>query len=158
MPRLSTTGWIMPRQTVTLFPDSAFYLDPLDKSLVAWEPGQPCHISSHILDTDGIQDDDIHAMSFPRLHPLLVGYARRYIDEQDDSSMIAAEQLVDGMDVDAPWCDRHLSRESAAVVALITNLVQTKTSRLDDFSGYEVTCFIKDSEAARHVRSIPGYS
>ncbi|EPE06099.1 hypothetical protein F503_02928 [Ophiostoma piceae UAMH 11346] len=163
MPRLSTTGWLAPTQFVCLFPDEFFHLEPLEKSLVAWEqpasPGrEPCYyISEHMLDTDGLRASDIRSLSLPRLSRLLVGFARRYLDQKDDTAMIAAEQLVDGMDVDESWCARHLRGESQSVISLIRGLVQGKASRLDDFSDYHVTCFLKDEAVARLVRGIPGY-
>lgn len=103
-----------------------------------------------------MSEEHVRSLPFPRLPSLLIGYARRYVESQDDPSMIAAEQLVDGMDLDEAWCKRHLNGVEPGVVDVIVDRVQTKHQRLDDFSENTVTCYVKDEEAAALIRQIYG--
>lgn len=78
------------------------------------------------------------------------------MESQDDPSMIATEQLVDGMDLDEAWCHLHLAGVESGVVDLILERVQTKHQRLDDFSESTVTCYVKNEDEAILVRQICG--
>jgi len=106
---------------------------------------------------DLIPPTEIHQLPMPRLPVLLVGLCRRFLELHDDVAMIAAEQLVDGMDLEEDWCDRNLSNVSSAVLETASRLVSGKSSRLDDFSKNTVTCFIANKDGAESVRGIPGY-
>jgi hypothetical protein len=70
--------------------------------------------------------------------------------------MIAAEQLVDGMDLDSGWCTRNLGI-SVEMHQLVNGLIASKKSRIDDFSGNTVTCFIANVEEVARLRLILGY-
>lgn len=155
MPRLRTTGWMNPMQTIVLFPATVFGLDPIEKSIVKVVPASESQFSKQILDY--MDEADIIQLPMPRLAPLLIGLAQRWLEQGDDVAMIALEQLVDGMDIDDPWCDRNLGGEAPRVRSLVTAVIGSKKSRIDDFSGNKVTCFIKDEEETRHMRQIPGF-
>lgn len=108
--------------------------------------------------TDIIPVVDVNQLPMPRLPSLFAGFCQRFLDTQDDAAMIAAEQLVDGMDLDEGWVERNLGGiASPKVFQLATKLVAEKRSRIDDFSENNVTCFIADDTEAKRVRQIPGY-
>jgi hypothetical protein len=152
LPHLRTTGWVYPSQTLIIFPAAFSRLDPIEKVLVRIPKDRNIHISKEIED---LTEDDITKLPLPRLAPLLNGLGRRYLDTADDVSMIALEQLVDGMNPDERWVQDNLVSDSA-VTALVMGLVRDKKSRIDYFSENKVTCFIKDEEEAGKVRLIPG--
>jgi hypothetical protein len=69
---------------------------------------------------------------------------------------IAAEQLVDGMDLDEMWCREHMPGPDSKELAYAVTLVEGKNSRIDDFSPNSVTCFIPNKVEAQRVLLIPG--
>ena len=159
MPRLETTGWLEPPQALCLFPDDLLYLGPLESALVpAQEPGTPRHISEHVLEYTRLGEFDAQAVRVPRLQPLLLGFARRYLEHKDDMARIAVEQLVDGMDVDIVWCHRHLAGADQAAASLIETLVRDKHGRIDYFCENSATCFVKDQEESERLHTIIGYN
>lgn len=103
-----------------------------------------------------VPKEHVLSLPFPRLPPLLTGYARRYVESHDDPSMIATEQLVDGMDLDEAWCKKHLASVESEVVDVIMDRIRSKSQRLDDFSENTVTCYVKDADEATLVRRIRG--
>ncbi|POS73989.1 hypothetical protein DHEL01_v207612 [Diaporthe helianthi] len=147
-PRLKTTpGWTHPVLHLVIFPSEDFGLDGSGSSCIRWTDGKDSgHVSHQILDT--VPEEHVRSLPFPRLPPLLIGYARRYVESQDDPSMMATEQLVDGMDLDEAWCAQHLSGVEPRVVDVIVDRVQTRHQRLDDFAENTVTCYVKDEEQA----------
>jgi hypothetical protein len=112
-------------------------------------------ISKQILDLCG--PEEVRFLPVPHLAPYLVGLCSRYLEFEDDIAMIAAEQLVDGMDIDQDWCTNHLKGANSNVCQLVARLVAGKESRLDDFNGNKITCFIADEAEAESVKLIPGY-
>lgn len=64
------------------------------------------------------------------------------------------EQLVDGMDLDEEWCMSNLSGAEPEVLNLAKTLIFKKPSRIDEFSGNIVTCFVADRDEADRVRRI----
>lgn len=132
-------------------------LCPLEKILIPMNRlsgVSPPTFSKEIVD---IAAEDVLHWPMPCLEPLLAGLCKRYLDSQDDVAMIGAEQLVDGMDLDIPWCERNLASAGPLVMELARNLVTGKASRIDYFSDNKVTCFIKDEEEAHYIRKIRGY-
>ena len=146
---------------VVLFSDQSCHLDPLSKNLIS---RQECHesigYSKEILDS--FSAAQIAMLPFPRFTPFLVGCCRTYVETKEPTAAIAAEGLVDGMNIDEEWCKvAHLSvtthtRDDELKFAL--GLVQGKSSRIADFQPNEVTCFIVDDEEAQRMKSIPGFA
>ncbi|KAK2613105.1 hypothetical protein N8I77_000034 [Diaporthe amygdali] len=155
-PRLKTAaGWTYPTLHLIIFSSEDFGLDSSGSNRIQWADGEDDgHISPQLLDT--VPKEHVRSLPFPKLPPLLIGYARRYVESQDDPSMIATEQLVDGMDLDEAWCELHLHGVESGVVDVIMERVRTKSQRLDDFSESTVTCYVKDEDEAILVRQICG--
>lgn len=151
--RLRTTEWTTVSQHFFIYSDETFGLDPLEANIVVVP--ESAVASPQIVDSLG--DTISSGLRFPRLPALFRGLSRKYLNTGDDMAMIAIEQLVDGMDLDQEWCDRHLSSAETAVLELAAKLVRHKTSRLDDFNGNEVTCFVATREEAERLRGIIGY-
>lgn len=141
-----------------IFTDKSYGLNPLLKHIVSREriPSNPGY-SDQIIDL--VPADGINQLPMLRLPSLFNGLCQRFLDTQDDVSMIAAEQLVDGMDLDEGWCDRnlHLLNASPEVLNLAVRLIEGKSSRVDDFSEGAVTCFVANREEVERLRRIPGY-
>ena len=57
---------------------------------------------------------------------------------------MAAEALVDGMNLDEEWCRASLPATQSDELNFALRLVRGKGSRIADFSPNEVTCFIAD--------------
>lgn len=72
-------------------------------------------------------------------------------------AVIAAESLVDGMDLDEDWCMVHLEFTEKKALDLALSLVAGKRSKISDFSTNKVTCFIPSPAEAHRVQKIPGY-
>lgn len=153
-PHLRTTGWVYPPQTVVIFPAALFGLDPIDKVIIQPTNNPTVHISKEV---SGLSREDIANLPLPRLAPLIAGLAKRYLDTADDMSMIAVEQLVDGMNLDECWVQKHLGDYDPAPGTLVMGRVRSKKSRIDYYSENEITCFVRDEEEAKNVRSIPGF-
>ncbi|KAK3303711.1 ser/Thr protein phosphatase [Chaetomium strumarium] len=138
--------------TIIIFSASFFGLDPIKEVLVQPFADRDVYISK---ETQGLSRDDLTHLRLPRLAPLIGGLAKRYLDTRDDVSMIALEQLVDGMNPDESWVQQYLEGAEPAVRALVMDLVRDKKSRIDYFSDNQVTCFIKDEkEAANQERRL----
>ncbi|KAF2759374.1 hypothetical protein EJ05DRAFT_344187 [Pseudovirgaria hyperparasitica] len=155
-PRLRTSSWIAPTCTFVILSDTSHHLAPLEKHIISQESklSNPTY-SSQLLDM--ISTDDINSLPLPKLSSLFSGLCQRYVQTKDDVAMIAAEQLVDGTDMNEMWCLRHLNGASLEVRALASRLIDEKPCRLDAFSGYSVTCFIADSAASDRIKRLPGY-
>jgi hypothetical protein len=155
-PRFQSSSWIYPPSTIVILADKIYGLNPISKNVLSRDKASSIpSYSSQIVDL--IPPTDIHQLPMPRLPVLLVGLCRRFLESHDDVAMIAAEQLVDGMDLDEGWCDRNLSSVSSEVLEIASKLVAGKASRLDDFSENTITCFIANKDEAERVRGIPGY-
>lgn len=87
-----------------MFSAPFFGLDPIQDVLIQRTAGQKAHISKEIMDSTS---ENIVKLSLPRLPPLLKGLAKRFLKTGDDVAMIAVEQLVDSMNLDA-WVERNL--------------------------------------------------
>jgi len=155
-PRLRSLSCISPPSTFVILADKSYGLHPLMKNAVSHErTPRNVQYSSQIMDL--IPATDLTSLPIPRLPPFFIGLCQRYIDSHDDIAMIAAEQLVDGMDLDEAWCSRNLQNASQEVYQLATRLVEGKDSRLDDFSENTITCFISNAGEAKRLKQIPGY-
>jgi hypothetical protein len=71
-------------------------------------------------------------------------------------SAIAAEQLVDGMNLDEDWCSNHISQERHKELNFALQLVAGKDSRISDFTTNTITDFIASQEEAEMLHKIPG--
>ncbi len=69
---------------------------------------------------------------------------------------MAAEQLVDGMDLTHEWCRLHLSTYQAAELKFAVTLVEGKGSRVADFN-MDLDRLLKSEDDARsRFSSVPG--
>jgi hypothetical protein len=149
-----TTGWIYPAQTIVIFPASFFGLDPIEGVLIPPSVDRRVHFSKEIPD---LSREDIAALPLPRLAPLLVGLAKRFLETKDDVAMIAVEQLIDGMNLDENWAAKNVENSNAKLLDLIMGQIGSKKSRIDYFSDNKITCFISNEEEAESIRLIPGF-
>jgi hypothetical protein len=141
---------------VVLFTDKHCHLDPLQQHIVfQGEIQNAAGYSREIIDS--ISPDQIASLPFPRLAPFFKGFCSTYIATQEGTAAIAAELLVDGMDVDEEWCHAHLSTLERDELNFALRLVRGKRSRIPDFSSNEVTCFITDYTEAWQLQKVPGF-
>lgn len=141
---------------VVLFTDKYCHLDPLRKNVVSCNGHRkPARYSQEILDS--LLPDQVALLPFPRFDPFFKGLCRTYIATLEVTAAIAAELLVDGMDIDEDWCHHHLSPSENGELSFALRLVRGKGSRIADFSLNKVTCFIPDRQEARRVQKIPGF-
>ncbi|KAG5979699.1 hypothetical protein E4U55_004856 [Claviceps digitariae] len=155
IPRVRTTSWCLP-QTMLIFNGSFFGFESIEDVRVppfVSTGEQKIHTSKELR----LSQSDLASLPFPRLAPLLKGVARRWLDSKDDIAMIAVEQLVDGMDIDEAWLQKHLGGCDAPVLDLVRDRIKSKKSRIDYFMDHKITCFVFDEEEAQKVRRIPGY-
>jgi hypothetical protein len=141
---------------VVLFTDTYFHLEPLRKHVVFRDEHQyMAEYSQEVLDS--ISADQVAALPFPRFEPFFKGLCRTYTKTLEVTAAIAAEFLVDGMDIDEEWCYAHISTSEIDELNFALRLVRGKGSRIADFSSNEITCFIPDYQKAQRVRKIPGF-
>lgn len=140
---------------VILFPDSAFHLNlsPQSTSPLV-EFGEGAEHSREILDL--FPASELSSLPIPRLPLLFTGLCRRYLESGDPISAIAAEQLVDGMDLDGNWCKTIFPAERSQELDFAFALVKGKRSRISEFSSNVVSCFIVSEEEAQRIKKIPG--
>jgi hypothetical protein len=106
--------------------------------------------------TDLVPASSVTSLPMPRLAPLFEGFCRKFCDTRDDLSAIAAEQLVDGMNLDEDWCSNHISPERHKELNFALKLVAGKDSRISNFTTNTVTGFIASKEEAERLHRIPG--
>lgn len=99
--------------------------------------------------------ETIKRTPIPNLHSLIQYYCGLYLDSGDDMHRIRLEQLVDGMNVDRQWCEKNITDKTHS--DLVVGLADSKSSRIDEFTGNLVTCFIPNQEDAKRVARIPGF-
>ncbi|KAF2459394.1 hypothetical protein BDY21DRAFT_408775 [Lineolata rhizophorae] len=145
-----------PPAHVVLFSAASMRLDPIKERVVPRELHSPAaQYSREILES--LAAPDLQSVDFPRLAPFFAGLCRRWLDASDGVARIAAEQLVDGMDLDEAWCRRNLlPSESSACVQFALELVSDKKSRVDHFVDHAITCFVGDKDEVEKLRKIPG--
>lgn len=141
---------------IVLFTDKYYHLDPLREHIVPGEEHQNAgEYSREILDS--VSADQIVALPLPQFAPFFKGLCRKYIETQEVTAAIAAELLVDGMNLDEEWCQLHFHASESDELNFALGLVDGKSSRIDDFSSNQVTCFIADQEEAQQIQRIPGF-
>jgi hypothetical protein len=70
----------------------------------------------------------------PKLAPFFKGLCRKYCESHDIVFAIAAEALIDGMDLDESWCRMNLDVTRPEELEFALKLVEGKHSRISDFS------------------------
>ncbi|KAK2762722.1 hypothetical protein FQN54_000896 [Arachnomyces sp. PD_36] len=143
---------------IVLFTDVYCHLNPLEEHIITPQEHQrrkECY-SKEILDS--FSADQIATLPLPRFASFFTGFCRTYIETLEVTAAIAAELLVDGMNIDEIWCRKNLqARGQSTELNFALRLVQGKDSRIADFTPNEVTCFIVDSLEATRVQKIPGF-
>lgn len=147
-----------PASYVVLFTDVYCHLEPLDEHIIS--PPEHQHrkryYSKEVLDS--LSADQIGTLPFPQFAPFFRGLCSTYVETQEVTAAIAAELLIDGMNVDEVLCRGWIdASEQSAVLDFALVLVGGKKSRISDFTPNEVTCFIVDCQEARRIRNIPGF-
>ncbi|ORY64899.1 uncharacterized protein BCR38DRAFT_408659 [Pseudomassariella vexata] len=103
-PRVQTICWAYPLQTIMIFPAAFLYLDPIEEVPILTFANRKVHISKEIPD---FGQEDITNLLLPRLVPLLRGLTKGFLNTGDDVTMIAVEQVVQGMNLnDEAWPKR----------------------------------------------------
>ena len=141
---------------IVLFSDKGLHLDPLsDNTLCSEDHQHSSEYSREIFDLLSI--DEVVKFPFPRFVPFFAGLCEMYVDAREVMAMIAAEALVDSMNLDEKWCRDRLQNINPEIVDIALGLVSGKHSRISDFSPNQVTCYVPDTEEALRVRRIPGF-
>ena len=144
-----------PLSFIVLFPDQQLGLEPLQKTIISTSKhSQHAAYSQHILDI--IPAETLVSIPMPSLIPFFRGLCKNYCETKEAVYAIAAEQLVDGMDLDEAWCREHMPGPDSKELAYAMELVEGKNSRIDYFSPNAVTCFIPNRVEAQRVLLIPG--
>ncbi|KAF2461591.1 hypothetical protein BDY21DRAFT_418604 [Lineolata rhizophorae] len=137
-PQVRTTCWTYPLQVIIIFPAAFFGLDPIERQGDRGPESRGyCQLAVASSGTA------------PR------GLAKRFLDTRDDVSMIAVEQLVDGMNLAEAWVEKNLRDSDGS--DLLMQQIRGKKSRIDYFSENKITCFISDKEEAENMRLIPEF-
>lgn len=141
---------------IVLFTDKYHHLDPLSEHIVSREEHQNAgEYSREILDS--VSADQIAALPLPQFTPFFKGLCRKYIETQEATAAIAAELLVDGMDLSKEWCQLYFYASESDEFAFALRLIIGKSSRIDDFSSNQVTCFIAEQGEAQRIQKTPGF-
>ncbi|EEH39148.1 hypothetical protein PAAG_01610 [Paracoccidioides lutzii Pb01] len=144
---------------VVLFTDAYYHLNQLEQNIIPPQEhkGRQEYYSKEILDS--VAADQVATLPLPRFAPFFTGFCRMYIKKQEATAAIAAEMLVDGLDIDEAWCRKRLSApEYVAELKFALGLAEWNWSRISDFTPNEVTYFIVNRQEAQRVRQMPGFS
>ena len=144
-----------PSSYVVLFPDDCLGLAPLKKNILHPKRDEDGAEYSREI-SDVIPASKIAETPIPLLGPLFSGQCSRYLETNYPMLAIAAEQLVDGMDLDEEWCKQHMSASTPETLSFALTLVAGKASRIDYFSSNTVTCFIPDEQERQRLLRVPG--
>ncbi|KAI9676670.1 MAG: hypothetical protein M1829_002988 [Trizodia sp. TS-e1964] len=140
---------------VILFSDTFCHLAPLQKNVIpSKEYQQGAEYSRELMDL--VPVSLIPKLRLPRLAPLFEACCRKYCETREDMSAIAAEQLVDGMNLDEDWCRKNMSPARLEELNFALKLVAAKKSRISAFTHNIVTDFIATSEEAERLLRVPG--
>jgi hypothetical protein len=140
-----------PSFRVILFPDDCLGLAPLKKHILRAKRHEDGAEYSHEI-SDIIPSSKVSETPIPLLGPFFSGQcARYYLETKDIIFAMAAEQLVDGMDLDEEWCKQHMSTSTPETLSFALTLVAGKASRIDYFSSNTVTCFIPDEQERQRL-------
>jgi len=149
-----------------IYPDTAWYLNPLPESIVPpeWHSHRPFY-SKEIRADFGV--DNLRSLPFPKLPNYFRGLCKRLrasesvaimgeIDGAGANAKAAIYWLIDGMDLDQVWAEEYLATLETNVQIFIKSKIDSKRARLDSFSDNIVTTCIATEEEASCVRHIPG--
>jgi hypothetical protein len=140
---------------VVLFPDDRLGLAPLRKNILHQKRHEDgAEYSREILDV--IPASKIAGIPIPLLGPFFSGQCAGYLGTNHPMFAMAAERLVDGMDLDEEWCRQHISASASETLSFALTLVAGKASRIDYFSSNTVTCFIPDEQERQRLLRVPG--
>ena len=140
---------------VVLFPDDRLGLAPLKKNILHLKRHEGGAEYSREI-SDIIPAGNIAETPIPLLRPFFSGQCARYLETNHPMFAIAAEQLVDGMDLDEEWCKQHMSANTPETLSFALALVAGKASRIAYFSSNTVTCFIPDEQERQRLLRVPG--
>ncbi|OJJ95466.1 hypothetical protein ASPACDRAFT_47821 [Aspergillus aculeatus ATCC 16872] len=118
------------KMTIVIFSDAHFHLSPLEHNLVPCDGGPLTSYSREILDV--VPVDEMQHFPVPCLRPYVIGLCRRYFENHDAMARIAAEQLVDGMNLDEEWIRTNLREAPLKARELMIMLMAEKSSRMDN--------------------------
>lgn len=141
---------------LVLFPDTYFYLAPLDQNVInlTMAPNHGAY-SPQILDV--VPRSELKDLPLPLLPPFFIGLCRRFFESGDDMARIGAEQLVDGMKVDEKWVRFNLSSVPPEVRYLANTLVSDRPSSSKDGSGeFRMPSSAAGDMEREALRLIPG--
>ena len=99
---------------------------------------------------------DLDNIPVPLLGPFFAGQCRKYLELRHATFAMAAEQVVDGMDLDKAWCEQHMRDATPEELNFAFDLVAGKASRIDYFWPDKITCFIDTEEERQRILKIPG--
>jgi hypothetical protein len=144
-----------PNMQLTLLLDEVYGFQSLDTTTIPDDrQHSDSYYSKEILDV--LSPDAVASLPFPSLGAFLRGLCSRYIQSRDVVYAMAAEQLVDGMDIDTAWCHVHLAHLSHVEQQFASDMIAGKRGRMDDFSENKITCYVADIQDATNIRQIPG--
>ncbi|ERF74383.1 hypothetical protein EPUS_02070 [Endocarpon pusillum Z07020] len=144
-----------PNIQLTLLLDEVYGFQCLENTIIPDDrQHSDSYYSKEILDV--LSPDAIASLPFPSLGAFLGGLCSRYIKSRDVVYAMAAEQLVDGMDIDTAWCHVHLAHLPPVEQKFASDLVAGKRGRMDDFSENKITCYVVDIQDSTNIRRIPG--
>lgn len=98
----------------------------------------------------------LSSINFPRLSSFLEGLIRRYYATDDYNFGISAEQLVDGMDIDVAWCQKHIDASRQKEYEFALQLVKSKRDRVPPMYPDWITCYIDSVRDGMRIQMIPG--
>ncbi|PGH05957.1 hypothetical protein AJ79_06646 [Helicocarpus griseus UAMH5409] len=145
---------------IVLFTDRYCHLEPFSRNIVS----QQEHDRQDAKDAyskgilDSMSAEQVATLPFPKFAPLFVGFCRTYIETQEVTAAIAAELLVDGMNIYEEWWRARFDASQSGLLNFALRLVEGKASRIADYTPNEVTCFVVDQKEAQRIRMIPGFS
>ena len=141
---------------LSVIPDTFFNQHPILKSTIR-DHHSASHYSAELSDLF-LDSAQLASIPLPRLAPFLTSLFSKFIESDYSDYNLAswAQMLIDGVDVDEEWCEKHLSRQKSAVKEYALELVTSKRDRSDYLHPDGPTCHVHSEHEAKLVRLIPG--
>lgn len=140
---------------MAVYPDVLLHLVPIEMNTISSPQIQEeIECSKGILLS--IPKESVSKLPFPKLPPFFAGLCKRFCGTQGNAAAGAAEQLVDGKDLDEEWCKEAFSESPSTELEFALSLVKGKVARASDCTLPIVTSPVWDEAEARRVRRIPG--